>query len=229
MNAISFDIETIPNEALIPLLPEPEVKLGNIKDAAKIRDKIKAEKEKAIEKMGINPETGMICSFSVYGFIDGNEVFDNYVIKEISYTEEIELIKKVFEYVCIDTISKTIVTHNGMNFDLPYLYKRAMINKVELPCTHGCTVPKLSHWLKKYTYHPHCDTMQIWNNWSHDTKGSSLDYLGTLLCGSGKTNRDYTKYLAYIKEGKQEIIAADNNCDAMLTYRLYNKMYEYLF
>ena len=39
---ITLDIETVPNADIIPFLPEPEVKLGNLKDPMKIAEK-KAE------------------------------------------------------------------------------------------------------------------------------------------------------------------------------------------
>lgn len=220
MYTFSLDIETIPNPAMEALLPEPDVKLGNVKDPKKIEEKRIEAKEKQLNSMALKAETGMIASFSMSGDIEKSAV-----LQEVSYSNEIELINEIFLSLSTDVV--TLITFNGMDFDLPFIYKRAMINGIDLTQFNGLL--PLSYWMKRYTVEPHCDIMKVWSNWSNDIKGCSLDYLGSLLLGERKTDRDYSQYLEYIQTGKSDIVLADNVCDSQLTMRLYNKMNKYLF
>lgn len=213
----AFDIETIPNKKMIPLLPEPEIKLGNMKDPEKIKEKLHEAKMKQIEKMGLNPMTGRICSFSIFGL---NENFYS-VISEISDAEEIKLIKIIFE----NLYQTEIITWDGMDFDLPFVYKRALLLNIELPPN----IPKLDHWTKKYTTFPHCDLMQIWNNWGHSQFPATLDYIAKFILRKGKTDRDYSTYVDLIENGEGDKIGIDNICDTELTYDIYNVVEKYLF
>lgn len=217
-NVFSLDIETVANEAMIPLLPEPEIKIGNTKDASKIEAKRKEAKLKWIENMAKHPETGMVCSYAVYG----KSIQECKVIDSISYSEEISLITNILELLNDHSL---IITHNGMNFDIPFIFKRAMINYIDMS-DYNFSIRK---WIQRYSITPHFDTMQVWNNWSHDYKNCSLDYLGCLLLGEGKTDRNYSEYLDLIKSGQQEKIGIDNMCDAKITYRIFEKMRNYFY
>lgn len=228
-SVIAFDIETIPNEAMIPILPEPEVKLGNLKGTSKIEEKRKEAKQKQIEKLGINPETGMVCSFAVYGVDENNkEISFCHAIDNVSYSEEIRILNILFDVLNkgITEEIQLVVTHNGIDFDFPYIYKRAMINSIELPEF----MPSLTYWTRKYNYEKHIDLLQVWRNWSSHSQGpANLDYLGKILLGDGKTKRDYSEYLDLVKNGESEKIAIDNLCDVKITYELYRKFKGYLF
>lgn len=221
----AFDIETIPNEVMVECLPEPEVAYGNTNDPEKRGVKLKRAKEKQVERMALNPLYGRICSISFY-----DRSTQKYkVMKEISDAEEINLINYAFEMINPFSengfIGTTIVTHNGMEFDFPYLYKRAALLRVELPPA----LPGLSYWLKRYTYEPHCDMMMAMSGWKVDHKGNNLDNLGKCFLGRGKTERDYSTYIDLIKDGKADLIGQDNLCDTGLTYDLYNRLESYLF
>lgn len=218
VNVFSLDIETIPNEYLIGSLPEPEVKFGNIKDAKKIEEKRQLAIQSQLGKMGLRPETGMICSFAAYG----NGIQECKVIDSISYSAEISIIKEIFDLLNDDIL---VVTHNGMDFDFPYIFKRAMINNIDMSDYNFC----LRKFTQRYSITPHFDTLQVWNNWSYDKTGTSLDRLGILLLGEGKTERSYSEYADLIKNGKQNVIAEDNLCDAKITFRLFKKMNSYLY
>ena len=60
---IAFDIETIRNGSLIDRLPEPEVRTGNLKDPAKIAEKLAEAKAEQVEKMALSPLYGRVCAF----------------------------------------------------------------------------------------------------------------------------------------------------------------------
>lgn len=225
MKTIALDIETIPNEAMIELLPEPEIAIGNIKDTAKIEAKRHEAKRKQVDEMAIRPETGMICSYAFYG--DG--VNETRQLENISAADEILLINDIFDMIKVGKDPALIVTHNGIEFDFPYIYKRALINNIDIDDFKPYHVPPLTYWTIRYNTLDHCDILKVWNNWSNNTKNSSLNYLSQLLLGDRKTKRDYSQYLQYIKDGKQSVIAEDNRCDAILTYQLYKKFKGFLF
>lgn len=215
----AFDLETIPNKAMIEFMPEPEVALGNLKDPEKIKEKIAEAKVKTIDKMALSPLYGRVCSASFYG-----ETTQEYrVIPEISDAAEIELINYIFkEIATVDRIK--IITWNGINFDFPFVYKRAAMLRVPLP--ENC--PCLKYWSHKYMSDVHCDLMQELCNWNIQDK-ITLDLAGKLFLGEGKTKRDYSTYVSLIESGQGNLIGIDNLCDTKLTFDLYQLFSQYLF
>lgn len=218
----AIDIETIPNEQIISMLPEPEVALGNTKDPTKIEEKRKEAKQKQIDDMAKSPMTGRICSFSLCSTTE--KYFK--VIPEISDAAEIELINHILDRFCLGVSQETntFTTWNGFSFDFPFIYKRAALLKIAL--RGGC--PALSYWTRKYSHSPHCDLMMEWTGWQI-AKNSNLDFIGKMILGRGKTERDYSTYVDLIKSGKGELIGLDNLCDTELTFDLYNFLNPYLF
>jgi DNA polymerase elongation subunit (family B) len=217
----AFDIETVPNPDMLSRLPEPEVKFGNIKDPAKIEEKIKEAKQQQVDKMALNPFYGRICSFSCFGPKD--HFFE--VIPEISEAAEIELVRKILEHLVVaNPETNKIITWNGMNFDFPYVYKRAIILKVPLPLY--CA--PLNYWTKKYTREPHTDIMQELCGWNTENR-INLDDAGKLFLGEGKTKRDYSTYPELIKSGQGNLVGFDNLNDTEHTYKIYEIVSPYLF
>ena len=52
---IAFDIETIGNRSMVERMPEIDVKVGNLKDPAKIAEKIAEAKADQIDRMALSP------------------------------------------------------------------------------------------------------------------------------------------------------------------------------
>lgn len=218
----AFDIETIPNAALVDSLPEPEVALGNTKDPDKVREKMAEAKKKQVEKMGCNPLYGRICSFSFYGEDETARKF--HTIKEACDADEIELIKLIFDELKIAEETPTvIITWNGFSFDFPFVFKRAALLRVEKPQY----IPGLAYWNRKYKHDVHIDLMRELNNW--EPMGMNLNEAGKCFLGRGKTDRDYSTYADLIKSGQGDLIGLDNLCDTELTFRIYKIVEPYLF
>jgi len=214
----SFDIETIPNEAMIDHLPEPEVKTGNLKDIEKIKAKAAEAKQKQIDDMALSPFYGRICSIATWGEYQGYDVID-----EISDAAEIELITKTLEKMSFGaTQSPSVVTWNGLDFDFPFLYKRAALLKIAMPA--GC--PGLSYWTKRYSTVPHCDLMAVLTGWSGRLK---LDEAAANFLGEKKLGHDFSKFIELIKGGKGHEIGIYNLKDAELTFNLFTELSPYLF
>jgi DNA polymerase elongation subunit (family B) len=220
-NAIAFDIETIPNVDKILSLPEPEVLIGNIKDTFKIENKIKQSKEKQIERMALNPFYGRICSFAIWGEM----VREVRVMDKISNANEIEIIRDALGYLQTSSINyPSIVTFNGMEFDFPFLFKRAWILDIEIP--NGC--PSVKYFTKRYSDVPHCDLAKELCGWSSG-KYISLDEAAGVKFGEEKVKIDVTQFTQMILDGKQNEIGIYNLKDAELTYRLYKSAEGYIF
>lgn len=218
---IAFDIETIPNEAMIEHLPEPEVKLGNIKDPDKVALKIEEAKQKQIDSMALSPFYGRICSAAFYNKDD----YQGYkTIDEISDAAELELLDYIFDRLKFtETTSPTIITWCGMSFDLPFVYTRAALLNYRL----SPEAPGLQYWIKRYTHSPHCDIERILSNWG--VKSFRLDEVANAFLGESKLNHNFSKFIELIKCGKGHEIGIYNLKDAELTYKLYDKLSAYLF
>ena len=200
-----IDIETMSNEEMIDKLPEPTLALGNLKDETKIQAKIEEAKQKQIDSMALNPLYGKIACIG-YG--------ERVVVKEA----EDELI----EEIVTEVLSKMapICTYNGIGFDIPFIYKRALILGVKIS-------PPMSFWMKRYVTTPHCDLMQVWGNWRDYEK---MDNVAKVLLGHGKVDFDVTtiKDLIKTEEGKSKI-AEYCKRDLEVTKLLFDKMNGVLF
>ena len=209
MSYLAFDIETIPNTAMIPRLPEPEVKAGNLKDPAKIAEKIEEAKKAQIEKMALSPLYGRICCWCIH---DG-ETSTGVCIK--NEAEETELIENAFQILS----GQTVITYNGASFDLPFLYRRAVILGID---PREFNMPTLAEMLKRYDNDKHIDLMQVWCGFGQFEK---LDTLSALILDDHKVEIDFHDFPELIKtsEGRDRLIAYCEH-DVELTYRLYTRI-----
>jgi len=203
----AIDIETIPNPDMVDSLPEPTVAYGNAKDPEKRAAKLAEAKVAQVDKMALNPLYGKVCAAGICG--DG---FSD----SFSTTDEPGLIKWIFDHV-----GERICTWNGNGFDLPFLYKRALLLSVPAPCSLG-------KWTKRYSYDKHCDLMQIWAQWNYGSN-ESLDAVSAVVNGQHKAEYNYKDFPEMMKtEEGQAKIAAHALEHAELTLKLYNRMSGYL-
>jgi len=218
MEELGFDIETIPNVDLVDALPTPEVNFGNTKDPDKRAVIIEDAKKDQIDKMALNPFWGRVCSYSFFG--ENVQVWKT--MDEISDASEIGLITDIFTRLSgVNNIATSLITWNGFNFDLPFVFKRAMLLKM-VPMCNG-----LSYWCKKYTHYPHCDMKQEIASWGNDY--TSLDTASRLILGERKIGLDVTKFIQMIKDGQSSEIGIYNLKDAELTYKIFKAASPYFF
>jgi DNA polymerase elongation subunit (family B) len=208
----AFDIETIPNSSMVDKLPEPALKLGNVKDPAKIEEKKAEAKSKQVEKMALDPMFGRICS-AVLTFEKDGELFSYPFAAGDNDEEEKLIITQIFTYFSDDA---RLVTWNGISFDLPYLFKRCTILSIPVNC-------KLSQWTKRHNNDRHMDLMQIWAGWSSQNY-AKLDDVANVVLGEGKTDIDYKTFPELLKteEGRARLIEY-NTMDTVRTYQLYQR------
>lgn len=218
----AFDIETMPDSVKISSLPKPEVKLGNLKDPAKIEEKIAEARAEQIDKMALNPLYGRICA-AVFVAPGANGKLESLRFAAgDDDAEEAALIAGCFGVLRLD--SARIVTWNGFNFDLPFLFKRAAILGVPL---RG--VPVLPFWCKRYATGSHIDLMQVWGGW--DSKQfAKLDDVAGVCADDHKIEIDFKEFPELVKtaEGREKIFDYCEQ-DVRLTYKIFEKFNGVLF
>lgn len=202
----SFDIETIPDPAAQALMPEPEVKLGNTKDPEKIAAKVAEAKAAQAEKAALDPLTArVVCA----GF-SGEDIrecvcamaFDS---EARMADEERSVIQWIFMRLARPDLH--LVTFNGHVFDLPMLYRRALILGID-PAQFNA--PPIMAWNRgRYTTERHTDLKQVWT----DGKGvayqgeSSLNSIARIVLRRSKVDFDVTTIPALIAtdEGREAV------------------------
>ena len=216
---VAIDIETIPNTAMIPFLPPPKIS-KTLKDPAKIEAARIEGKQEQIDKMALDALTARICTFALVG-------------ADKDYVSTIEQITDTAETILIESIMNTIgaedvrlVTWNGIGFDLPMIYKRAMILGVD-PAQFGA--PPLSAWTKRYNTDKHYDLMQIWGGWSSGSF-AKLDTVAQMILKDKKDDIDVTAIAGMIAtpEGR-DMVSQYCLQDTRLTWRLFEKFSGFLF
>ena len=216
----SLDIETIPNIAMIDKLPAPKVAYGNTKDPEK-RAVLEAEAKKdQIDKMALNPFYGRLAAYALIGLMGNMSDYLHVDTDEDEMRLVYDLLKELRQG---GTQTNPLCTFNGNNFDLPYIYKRAMILRVEMP--ERC--PPLKYWTKRYGNPSHYDLMQELCNWAPGGY-TSLDEAASVILGKRKNERDYKTYGDLIRSGNGNQVRRDSLDDALLTIELYNAVHKYL-
>lgn len=162
---IAFDLETIADKSIIPLLPPIEAD-SRLKDPAKIKENIKTKETERINKLGLNPTTARICCF---GWYDGKDSY-HVMLKEETAQAEKALLSEVWGFLA--TVEH-FITFNGNEFDVPMLMMRSLINRVR---------PSVNISIKKYVIANHTDVRAVLSNWNSHAKGS-LDFYSRLLLG----------------------------------------------
>lgn len=136
MKTIIFDIETGPLPeaelaALMPAFDPAEVKCGNLKDPAKIAEKL-AEAEANhrrdfIERAALDPLTGRVVAI---GMLDLET--DNFSI--LSNPDEAQLLREFWEATRGEMgRMNPLIGFNIFNFDLPFLFRRSWKHRLLIP------------------------------------------------------------------------------------------------
>ncbi len=148
-----LDIETVPEVELFSDLSEEKQELFTLKTAYQRKDE--TTPEEFYSRAGIWAEFGKIICISIGYFVDLNGK-RNFRIKTLSGDEKdlLENFKSLLEKH-FNKPQNLLCAHNGKEFDFPYIARRMIINKIELPS-------KLNLFGKKPWEVAHLDTMDLW-------------------------------------------------------------------
>ena len=201
MNKLFFDIETIPSAE-----EHREVHI-------EIIQKLNSKKNKTAEEIHLDTSFegtfGRICCIGII-----KEGPERIIQKEVFSGTEKEILAQFWK-AAADV--QQFVGHNVWNFDLPFIYKRSIINRIK---------PRLDISFARYRSIPIFDTMMQWELWNIDkNKIQKLDTLAKVLgLPTSKDEMDGSMVWKYHKEGKIEDICKYCMKDVELTRQVYYKM-----
>jgi hypothetical protein len=142
MQTIVFDVETGPLaeselSALLPPFDTAEVKTGNLKDPAKIAEKI-AEAEANhrrdfIDKAALDPLTGRVIAIGMV-LADGHQDYNEGKFIIIGHDDEARTLNEFWEAARGDMgRTNPLIGFNIGNFDLPFLIRRSWKHRIAVP------------------------------------------------------------------------------------------------
>lgn len=123
---IAINIETHSNPDAI--LPDLDVKLGNLKDPEKIRQKKQEAVAEQRARAALDPYTGQILCISI--------ATSERILSVAGGANERSLL--TWAWRIINANGRRIFTFNGAEFDIPYLIARSLVHRVEYPANIEC-------------------------------------------------------------------------------------------
>lgn len=193
-SVLFLDIETVPLHSDYNLLSDHQKKLWD--------KKAKTLAANEYERAGIYAEFGKIICISTCRInVAGSR--KRIISKSFYGHSEKKLLSEFSDYLSENPTIRFLCAHNGKEFDFPFLCRRMVINRIELPSL-------LSLAGKKPWEIPHFDTMELWKFGDHKCY-TSLDVLASCLgLDNPKEKMDGSEvFNAYYRE---------NNLDGIVDY-----------
>jgi uncharacterized protein YprB with RNaseH-like and TPR domain len=199
-NILFLDIETVPQEENWNSLSKTMQELFEQKTKYQRKDEFSAAQ--FYEKAGIWAEFGKIICISVGYFVD---VEKNKQLRLTSfYGDDEHQLLSDFK-VLLDThfANKTSVlcAHNGKEFDFPFIARRMIVHKIELP-------KKLNLFGKKPWEVPHLDTLELWKfgDYKHYTSLKLLTSILGISSPKDDINGSEVAHVYYKEKDLQRIV-----------------------
>jgi DNA polymerase elongation subunit (family B) len=193
-NILFLDIETVPETQYFSDLDETKQSLWELKSRYQRKDDYTAEE--FYDRAGIWAEFGKIICISV-GYFKSQGDIRTFRVTSF-YGEETKILKD-FKNLLITHFSQTkhlLCAHNGKEFDFPYIARRMIINKIELPF-------KLNLFGKKPWEVPHLDTLELWKFGDYKTYTSLKLLTNVLGISSPKDDIDGSEVYHVYYEDKE--------------------------
>lgn len=219
---IFFDIETLPAQdpaaktelAAAVTAPAQYKKPESI--AAWLDEHREAEAETAWLKTSFDGGVGQVC---VIGWAAEDGPAQSLQVASLSRDDEADMIEEWFRalHAVHRGTSGTrpcFIGHNIVGFDLPFLWKRAMVLNVRPPLWFPRNPKPWSDAV--------CDTMMLWD--STQRAGGSLDRICRLLGIPGKGDMDGGKVWPMVRDGQIDAVAEYCKEDVQRTRELFKRM-----
>ncbi len=198
MIKLFFDIETIPADDDLK-----DTVLDVYKRKKASIDKTDAE---LYEYTSFEGTFGRICCIGVI-----KENYKGIIRKEVFKGKEKTILQEFWK--CAEDVDR-FVGHNIWGFDLPFIYKRSIINQVK---------PRNLNFAR-YRNMPIYDTMCEWELWNFGAK-QSLDSLAKVMdLPTSKDEMDGSMVWQYYQDGRIDDIAKYCMKDVELSRKIYYKM-----
>ena len=168
--------------------------------------------------------TGRVICCGLHGAGEG-ALHECPILPEVFDTTEAQLVQYIFEVIADPEVR--LVTFNGNHFDLPFIYRRAMILGVN---PKNFNAPPLSAWTKRYDNARHVDMMTVWTGTDRIGEVDNLADVAMALFGETRAEEEYEKFpeMMQTEEGRNHIAAACLH-HAELTYRIFERAQGCLF
>jgi 3'-5' exonuclease len=207
MDRVSIDIETIPLGAA--LLPAERVAEAEAEGKSRFSVNGEASTEEEIKKLSLDSITSRIVAIALAKFDQNSNAKESVVL----YGEDEAKILGAFWKFLEKPAPVQLVAHNGLIFDIPFIWRRSVIQNVR---------PSKQLNLARYRTDTIYDTMQLWANWNiRDYVG--LDRLSAAF-GLGTKTGSGSQVLGLWLAGKHEEVARYCYQDALLTYACFCRM-----
>ena len=217
MTEFFFDIETIPCQAPDALdeFRAAVTAPGQYKKADSIAEWLRENREAEAEKAWLNTSfdggMGQICCIG-FAVDDGDP--HTYFVEDLSRDAERQMLEHFFCAVEDAAAGTKFVGHNIIGFDLPFIWKRAMVLNVKPPWRFPRN-PK--PWGDAVA-----DTMLLWD--ASQRAGGSMDRLCRLLGIPGKGDMDGSKVWPMVRDGRIAEVATYCGGDVWRTREMYSRM-----
>ncbi len=172
---IFVDIETLPPDEVVreEITPDIIAKLESKKVTPDCYERKCTDEE--FKRLALHGEYGRVLSIGVIVETDGVETIRGVLGRErqtmMFHLDEARTLRAFWKLMQgFNTRHDLIIGHNAMNFDLPFLYKRSMVHRVE---------PTVKLSFARYRSQPIFDTMHEFVCW--DRKFISLAHLAKVL------------------------------------------------
>ncbi|MBT8305014.1 MAG: 3'-5' exonuclease, partial [Bacteroidia bacterium] len=199
-NILFLDIETVPESQHFSQLPKEKQELWEAKSLYQRKDEYTAEE--FYPRAGIWAEFGKIICISVGYFNIEN---DKRTLRVTSFFGDENKVLKDFKNLLISHFAQAkhlLCAHNGKEFDFPYIARRMIINRIELPY-------KLNLFGKKPWEVPHLDTLELWKFGDYKNYTSLKLMANVLGIPSPKDDIDGSEvYSVYYEENNLDRIVA---------------------
>ena len=218
-NILFLDIETVAQKKDFEDLDPRLKKQWEKKSRILFRDSTETIDQLFYDRAAIYAEFGKVVTIAV-GIIDASEQNPQLRVKSFSGKDEYKVLHD-FQQMIKTKMNESRVrfcAHNGKEFDYPYLARRMMVNRIELP-------KPLQLSGKKPWQVDHYDTMEMWkfgdikNFTSLELLASLFDVPSSKEAMDGSEVKDY-----YYQKNDLESIAKYCCEDVVVTAQLFLKM-----
>jgi uncharacterized protein YprB with RNaseH-like and TPR domain len=155
-NILFLDIETVSQFPSYDTLPERWKELWDSKAHSLIKHHEGSTVESIYSRAAIYSEFGKIICISC-GILQGGGEEKRLIVKSFYGENEVVVLNQFIDMLNRWTggEAKLLCAHNGKEFDFPYICRRMIINRLDIP-------PILNTAGKKPWEVPHLDTMELW-------------------------------------------------------------------
>lgn len=214
-----LDIETVPETATFDEVSVTKQELFSSKTAYQRKEEFTPEE--FYNRAGIWAEFGKIVCISV-GFFSNYGEIRQFRVKSFYGDNEYDLLVEFKELLdaYFSTRDHQLCAHNGKEFDFPYIARRMIINRIDLPVT-------LDMFGKKPWEVPHLDTMELWKfgDYKHYTSLKLMTHILGIPSPKDDIDGSQVAHVYYIEKNLDRIAKyceKDTIAVAQLLLRLNN-------